>query len=46
MKYEREMVKPIAEGVRLRFRYERGPEPLYAVTLEALRDEEWSTIRS
>jgi hypothetical protein len=24
MKYEREMVKPIAEGVRLRFRYERG----------------------
>jgi hypothetical protein len=46
MKYEREIVKPIAEGVRLRFRYERGLEPFYSVTLEVLQGEEWSTIRS
>jgi hypothetical protein len=46
MKYEREIVKPLAEGVRLRFRYERGPEPLYSVTLEVLQGHEWSTVRS
>ncbi len=46
MKYEREIVKPLAEGVRLRFRYERGFEPYYSVTLEIRRGEEWSTVRS
>lgn len=40
MKYEREIVKPIAEGVRLRFRYERGLEPL------EVQSEEWITVRS
>jgi hypothetical protein len=46
MKYEREIVKPLVEGVRLRFRYERGPEPAYSVTLEILQGQEWSTVRS
>jgi hypothetical protein len=46
MKYEREVVKPVAEGVRVRFRYERGPEPLYSVTLEIRQGQEWSTVRS
>jgi hypothetical protein len=46
VKYEREIVKPLAEGVRLRFRYERGPEPLYSVTLEVCQGQEWSTVRS
>jgi hypothetical protein len=46
MKYEREIVKPLAEGVRLRFRYERGPAPNYSVTLEIRQGLQWSTIRS
>jgi hypothetical protein len=46
MKYEREIVKPLAEGVRLRFRYERGPAPNYSVTLEIRQDQGWNTIRS
>jgi hypothetical protein len=40
MKYEREIIKPLAEGARLRFRYERGPTPNYSVTLEILRSWE------
>jgi hypothetical protein len=46
MKYEREIIKPLAEGVRLRFRYERGFQPYYSVTLEIRQGMEWSTIRS
>lgn len=46
MKYEREIVKPLAEGVRVRLRYERGPKPLYSVTLEVREDDKWRTIRS
>jgi hypothetical protein len=46
MKYEREILKPVAEGVRVRFRYERGPEPLYSVTLEVHQIKEWETVRS
>ena len=38
--------KPLAEGARLRFRYERGPQPFYSVTLEIRQGAEWSTIRS
>jgi hypothetical protein len=46
MKYEREIVKPLAEGVRLRFCYERGPAPYYSVTLEVLQGRDWNTVRS
>ena len=46
MKYEREVVKPLAEGVRVRLRYERGPEPPYSVTLEIKQGPEWITVRS
>ena len=46
MKDEREIIKPLAEGVRLRFRYERGFQPYYSVTLEIRQGMEWSTIRS
>lgn len=46
MKYEREIIKPIAEGVRVRFRYERGPQPLYSVTLEVRQGQAWDTVRS
>lgn len=44
--YERFFFKPINPDVRIRFQYDRGPEPRYAVTLEAQVDDEWTTLRS
>jgi hypothetical protein len=44
--YEREHFQPLAERVRIRFRRDRGPEFRYSITLEALVDGAWQTIRS
>lgn len=46
MNYEREVVIPIADGIRIRYWSDRGPNQRYAVTLEAFHDGEWQTIRS
>ncbi|HEV2998499.1 MAG TPA: hypothetical protein VGX16_05285 [Solirubrobacteraceae bacterium] len=46
MRYEREIIKPLAEGVRVRFRYQRGFAPYYSVTMEIRRGGAWRTVRS
>jgi hypothetical protein len=46
MSYEREVVIPIHNGVRIRYRSDRGPNQRYSVTLETTHSAEWLTIRS
>jgi hypothetical protein len=46
MNYERKVVIPIHEGVRIRYWSDRGPDQRYAVTLEAFDNGQWQTIRS
>lgn len=46
MNYEREVVIPLHDWIRIRYWSDRGPSQRYAVTLETFHDGEWQTIRS
>jgi 7-keto-8-aminopelargonate synthetase-like enzyme len=43
---EREVFIDLKPGMRIRFRRSEAPPPIsYAITLEALEDGEWATVR-